>query len=98
MDYSEYFRAILALAFVLGLVGLASFLAKKFLLERQLNIGNKVKRLSVEEVRPIDTKRRLVLIKRDDVEHLVLIGQNSELLIEANISSSKNETPKKNKK
>lgn len=98
MDYSQYFRAILSLTFVLGLIGLVSFLAKKFLLERQMSIGNKLKRLSIEEVRPIDAKRRLVIIKRDNVEHLVLLGQGSDLLIESDIKPQMPANPPLKKK
>jgi flagellar protein FliO/FliZ len=90
MEYGSYLRAILALGFVLGLVGIASFLAKKFLLERQLMGGNKKKRLSIEEIHPIDTKRRLILIKRDNAEHLILLGQGADLLIESNINKASN--------
>jgi flagellar protein FliO/FliZ len=88
MDFSTLLRAVFSLAFVLGLVGLASVLAKKFLLERQiLKMGDKKKRLSIEEIHPVDAKRRLVLIKRDDVEHLILLGATSDLLVETNIKS-----------
>lgn len=101
MEYGSYLRAVLALGFVLGLVGLASFAAKKFLLERQLIKGNKKKRLSIEEVHPIDTKRRLILIKRDNAEHLILLGNGADLLIESNInkySNNNNQPAKKAKK
>jgi hypothetical protein len=40
----------------------------------------------VLEVAPLDGKRRLVLLRRDDTEHLVLLGQESATVIEANIS------------
>jgi len=43
------------------------------------------RRLAVIEVAAVDTKRRLVLLRRDDREHLVLLGANSELLIESGI-------------
>lgn len=43
------------------------------------------KRLSVIEATRIDAKRRLVLIRRDDVEHLILIGGPVDLLIETGI-------------
>jgi flagellar protein FliO/FliZ len=42
------------------------------------------KRLSVLEVLPIDGKRRLVLLRRDAAEHLVLLGIGGDLLIESN--------------
>ncbi|WP_182419381.1 flagellar biosynthetic protein FliO [Bartonella sp. HY038] len=47
---------------------------------------NREARLSVRDAAPIDSKRRLVLIKRDNVEHLILIGGPIDLVIETNIS------------
>ena len=35
----------------------------------------------------VDHRRKLVLLRRDDVEHLVLLGTNSETLIEADIET-----------
>lgn len=42
-------------------------------------------RLSVLDSIPVDPRRRLVLIRRDEVEHLLLIGGNSDIVIEQNI-------------
>ena len=32
---------------------------------------------------PVDAKRRLVLIRRDNKEHLIILGADGELLIES---------------
>jgi hypothetical protein len=42
-------------------------------------------RLAVVDAANIDGHRRMVLIRRDDVEHLVMIGGASDVLIESNI-------------
>lgn len=42
-------------------------------------------RLSVLDALPIDQRRRLVLIRRDNVEHLLLIGGPSDVVVEAAI-------------
>jgi hypothetical protein len=42
-------------------------------------------RLSVIEHARIDTKRCLVLVRRDEVEHLLMIGDNSDVVVDANI-------------
>lgn len=47
---------------------------------------NRQPRLSVTDAAAVDDKRRLVLVRRDDVEHLVMIGGASDILIEANIT------------
>ncbi|WP_051913783.1 flagellar biosynthetic protein FliO [Nitratireductor basaltis] len=46
---------------------------------------NRRPRLAVIDATPVDTQRRLVLIRRDHVEHLVLIGGQSDLVIERGI-------------
>ena len=86
MQAQDYIKAILALIFVIGLIGLISALMKKYFLERQFpNFTKRKRRLSVEETIAIDAKRRLVIIKRDDVRHLLLLGSNSETVVEHNI-------------
>lgn len=47
---------------------------------------NRQPRLAVTDAAIVDDKRRLVLVRRDNVEHLILIGGNSDVLIESNIS------------
>lgn len=42
-------------------------------------------RLAVTDAANLDDKRRLVLVRRDDVEHLVMIGGATDILIESNI-------------
>ncbi len=42
-------------------------------------------RLAVMDAAAVDSKRRLVLIRRDDVEHLVMIGGPSDIVVEQNI-------------
>jgi hypothetical protein len=45
------------------------------------------KRIEVIEQAPIDTKRRLVLIRRDGVEHLLMIGGPVDIVIESGIGA-----------
>lgn len=44
-------------------------------------------RLTVTDAAAIDGQRRLVLVRRDDVEHLILIGGPSDIVIETNIGN-----------
>jgi len=51
--------------------------------------GNKSQnRLGVIEAAAVDNKRRLVLVRRDNVEHLIMIGGTSDILVEAGINRS----------
>lgn len=42
-------------------------------------------RLAVLDAAAIDSRRRLVLIRRDDVEHLIMIGGPTDVVVERNI-------------
>lgn len=42
-------------------------------------------RLSVVDAAPVDSRRKLVLVRRDDVEHLLLIGGPTDVVVEQNI-------------
>ncbi len=91
MDLGEYFRFFLALAFVLVLIaGLAALLRRSGFGERLAATPSSAgqRRLSLVEVRPLDAKHKLVLLRRDDREHLVLLGAASDLLIESDIPAS----------
>jgi hypothetical protein len=33
-----------------------------------------------------DARRRLILVRRDDVEHLILLGAHEDILVESNIT------------
>ena len=50
--------------------------------------GRKGMRLGIVEYCEIDQSRRLVLLRRDDVEHLVLIGGHQDLVVESGIGES----------
>lgn len=42
-------------------------------------------RLTIQEVRVIDTKRRLILVRRDTTEHLIMLGHEGDIIIEHDI-------------
>ncbi|WP_297321898.1 flagellar biosynthetic protein FliO [uncultured Bartonella sp.] len=45
-------------------------------------------RLSVRDAAAVDRTRRLVLVRRDNVEHLIMIGGPTDLVIETNIQTA----------
>ncbi len=49
--------------------------------------GRRGSRLGILEYHDLDKTRRLVLVRRDDVEHLVLIGGHQDLVIESGIET-----------
>jgi len=42
-------------------------------------------RLAIVDAMPVDNRRKLVLVRRDNVEHLILIGGPSDLVVEPGI-------------
>lgn len=86
MEFTTYFKFLLALAFVLSLIGLMAWGARRFGLSRAtLRSGNGKRRVEIVEIVPIDTKRRLILVRRDQTEHLLLLGTTSDVVIETGI-------------
>jgi flagellar protein FliO/FliZ len=81
MDWMQTLKAVFALAIVLGLILGLSVLLRRFgpqLLGRMSAPRGK-KRLSVIETLVLDPARRLVLIRVDDAERLILLGEGREL-------------------
>lgn len=86
MEFEDYFRFILALVLVVGLIGLVAWGARRFGLAGRLPaLTGKTRRLSVIEATMLDPRHRLVLVRRDDTEHLILLGQSGDLLVERGI-------------
>ncbi len=84
MSLDVYTRFVLALVAILVLLGLLAWLGRRFGLAGRPASGGK-RRLAVVEIAPIDGKRRLVLLRRDRTEHLVLLGPDSAIVVESGI-------------
>jgi len=79
-------NALFALGVVLVLIVLAAWLIKMFGRAGDgLSRGGRDRRLVVLESAVVDGKRKLLLIRRDDVEHLVMTGGPSDVVIETGI-------------
>ncbi|MEZ5669592.1 MAG: flagellar biosynthetic protein FliO [Alphaproteobacteria bacterium] len=88
MALDDYLRFVLALAFVLGLIAVCAWLFRRYArgggMPRRTTGGRR--RLAVVEAIALDTRRKLVLVRRDDREHLIIIGQQSETVVETGIA------------
>jgi flagellar protein FliO/FliZ len=77
MDFVEVIRAIAALGVTLGLIGLAAWAARRYgpatLL--RLQTPSAERRLQVVETLVLDPSRRLVLVRIDAEEKLLLLGE-----------------------
>lgn len=88
MNFANYLQFGAALALVLGLIGLAAWAARRFGLAGPLpKTRGRERRLSVIEVTALDPKRRIVLVRRDQVEHLLLLGPSGDVVVERAIGA-----------
>jgi hypothetical protein len=68
---------------VLGLVAVVLWLVRRYSAGGLGRIGRgRVPRLAIIDAMSVDGRRRLVLVRRDNVEHLILIGGPSDLVVE----------------
>ncbi|MGE0239807.1 MAG: hypothetical protein AB7F09_03415 [Parvibaculaceae bacterium] len=75
-------------SYIVGALIVLAVLVLLFLVLRSLGgrvRGGKGARLGISEYHEIDKDRRLVLVRRDDYEHLVLIGGAQDVVIETGI-------------
>jgi flagellar protein FliO/FliZ len=86
-DLSTPTRAIIALFLVLALIGVVVWLVRRFSGQRISNAAGRGRqpRLAVVDAAAVDSRRRLVLVRRDNVEHLMMIGGPTDVVVEANI-------------
>ena len=96
LETVSYLKFVFALLFVLGLIGGFAIIAKRAGLgNRGPIVRGKSKRLSIVETMSLDPKRRVVLIRRDNAEFLVLLGTNGEQIIESGLETEIVEAPAK---
>lgn len=84
---NEIVTALFALGIVLVLILLGVWLLK-MAFRASTTVGRgRTRRLSVIENLPVDTKRQLLIVRRDDVEHLILVGGPQDLLVESGFAA-----------
>ena len=91
MTLVDVARIVFALIAVLGMIGLAAMAAKKAGLVNRNGLGVARKRLRIIEALPLDQRRRAVILKCDDREHLLILNANSVTVVERDLPTSFNE-------
>jgi hypothetical protein len=88
VDLSTPVKFVIAFGVVLSLIAI-TFVGLRRLAGRRLPLSNSGRarqpRLGVLDAFAIDARRRLVLIRRDNVEHLIMIGGPNDVLVESEI-------------
>lgn len=79
-------RFFVAFLIVLGLIGAIAWAVRRFGSGRLgTSTRGRQPRLAVIDYASVDGRRRLILVRRDNVEHLLMIGGPSDIVVEPNI-------------
>jgi len=84
MEITEILRFMAALVFVIGLIAACAWAARRFGLVQMGEKASTRGRLAVVESLSIDPKRKLMIIRHDDREHLVMLG-DQDLILDAGL-------------
>ena len=76
-----------AFVIVLALIGITAWLVRRLGAGRLGGVGlrGRQPRLAVIDYASVDARRRLILVRRDNIEHLLMIGGPTDVLVESNI-------------
>lgn len=84
MEISDLLRFVSALVFVIGLIGACAWAARRFGLMQDHARASQSGRLAIVESLSLDAKRKLVIIRHDNKEHVLMLGE-TDLVIEAGL-------------
>ena len=85
MEAVDYLKFVASLALVLGLMGGLALVLKRLGLGNVGILPPDKRRLKVVEILTIDPRRKALILRRDDKEHLVILGVNGETVVETDI-------------
>jgi hypothetical protein len=82
-DLSVPVKFLIAFVVVLAVLGVGRYLRRRF--SGGMGARGQQPRLALIDTASVDGSRRLVLVRRDNVEHLLLIGGPTDIVVEPNI-------------
>ncbi|MDD3371728.1 MAG: flagellar biosynthetic protein FliO [Alphaproteobacteria bacterium] len=88
MDDFPWIKLITAFAVVFALLAAMGGILKYVSL-RGITLGGKTaskRRMKIVETLPLDARRRCVIVRCDDREHLLLLGGEGDSVVETNLS------------
>lgn len=96
-DLNTILLGVAGFLFVIALIALTAWGFKAFVLSGGKSgasfLKGREKRLGVVETANVDGRRKLLLIRRDDVEHLIMTGGPVDMVIETGIRGRKHLEP-----
>ncbi len=81
-------KMLFAFGVIFGLIALFWFVGRRFMPGPRVGVAggrSRQPRLGVLDAHAVDARRKLVLIRRDNVEHLIMIGGPNDVVIESTI-------------
>ena len=88
MDSDLFLRFVLALGVVLALIAATGWVGRRYMGGGSIvGFGSKRRRLAVVETLQVDGRTRLLLVRRDAAEHLIMIGGTGALVVESGIAA-----------
>jgi flagellar protein FliO/FliZ len=92
-DWGLLARFLLALAVVLGLIAAATWAARRYMGSAMMAGLTGRRRLALVESMMLDGKSRLVLVRRDSTEHLLVLGPTGAAVVESGIAAPAGSSP-----
>jgi flagellar protein FliO/FliZ len=91
METVSIARFVFSFLIVLGLIGLFALALRRWPVLRGMatTVTTSSHRLKIIEQRAIDVRNKLVLVQRDDVQHLLLVSGEQATVVESNIAPRK---------
>lgn len=86
MEAAIYLRFVASLVLVLGLIVGVLWVLRRYGLAGMVPRNAGRRRLAMVESLSLDGRRRLVLVRRDGTEHLLLLGGGADLVVEQGIA------------
>lgn len=84
-SYATFIEFFIAILVVLALLAVFVWVLRRVTGSRFTGGRNRQPRLSIMDATAIDQRRRIILIRRDNVEHLILVGGPTDVVVEQNI-------------
>jgi flagellar protein FliO/FliZ len=81
MDHIDLLRYFSGFLIVMALLGLAALAARRYGVPGVVK-ANAVRRLKVAESLMVGPRQKLLLVRKDDREHLLFVGPQGAMLIE----------------
>jgi flagellar protein FliO/FliZ len=100
MEIGVYLKVVLVLGFVLALIASIAWFVRRYGIAQsggERSLAGRHRRLRLLESLSLDPRHRLVLIQRDDRQHLLLLGAGAPLVVERGLGPAGGALPAKDR-